>query len=172
MSTTSLAERLSAYRKYTNLTKEPFAAALGIGAKTLLAAETGKHLSEKTVQLLEDALERYDIEPDTSPKGSPAERFKKRSVPPNEERQALNTILRNYIVLTREAVKSSLTRSPLHHRHQTLLKMIVGLYRTKGIVTKHQYLMFGVIQGVLLREGVIAVEDAVNHQYELAEFMQ
>lgn len=175
-----LAREIRAYRKYTKLNKSQFAERIGVNSRTLSRLEDGEHILMETRQPFINALENKTIKPGDMPTtavGRGAKRvvnsdprFAVMDLPP-----PLGAELTQLIDTAKRYRQLIITWGKTHGRPTMAARMIklvaqliIELERPKSNVPKQRHcMMLGMMQGFMIKEGVITIDEAFDDQNTL-----
>lgn len=174
-----LSRQIKEYRAYTKMNKSLFCKLIGVSPKTLTRLEDGDHILTETRLPFINALNNKTLHPDMIPlaangralKGETVESaFAKLnlSLPLSIELTNLIETAKRYQTLIVSWGKTNGRPTMASRMLKVTSQLVVELERPNSNVPKQRHcMMLGMVQGFMIKEGVITLDEAFDDQNTL-----
>ena len=174
-----LSRQIKEYRAYTKMNKQLFSKLIGASAKTLTRLEDGGHILVETRQVFINALNNKTLHPGMiqlatngrALKGDAVESaFAKLNLPLPLSIELTNLIetAKRYQRLIVAWGKTNGRPTMANRMFKVTSQLVVELERPNSNVPKQRHcMMLGMVQGFMIKEGVITLDEAFDDQNTL-----
>lgn len=174
-----LSKQIKAYRAFTKMNKQLFCKLIGASSKTLTRLEEGGHILVETRQVFINALNNKTLHPGMIPlaangralKGDTVESaFAKLNLPLPLSIELTNLIetAKRYQRLIVAWGKTNGRPTMANRMFKVTSQLVVELERPNSNVPKQRHcMMLGMVQGFMIKEGVITLDEAFDDQNTL-----
>jgi DNA-binding XRE family transcriptional regulator len=164
-----LSSRIIAYRAYTGLSRAHFAKRIGVSSRSLTRLEEGQKLAKSTCDPFVAALKKRDVHP-----GQPLpalgrkkqeSQFAKVELPVSikDEQYALTDLTHRYKVRLEAWQKSYPAKGAVEPILVIAQQLITQQEKSPvTIPCQRQCLIIGMIQGMMLKEGILSITEALE----------